>query len=307
MLWSDFVKKISTTHRTAETHTEYLTAKKVRQDEIKDIGGFVGGYISGGRRKAGSILHRQLVTLDIDFGKSDIWDDFKMLYSNAAAIYSTHKHSPEAPRYRLIIPLNREVAVDEYMAISRRIAGSLGIENFDHTTFQPSRLMYWPSTSKDGEYFFDHQDEQWLDVDETLASYRDWTDTSEWPVSIREGTIVNKAIQKQGDPLEKTGIIGAFCRTYDIHEAIDTFLSDVYDPCDIEDRYSYKEGSTAAGLVVYEDKYTYSHHGTDPTSGKLCNAFDLVRIHKFGLRDEDVQEGTPGNRLPSYCGERSGS
>jgi putative DNA primase/helicase len=300
MSWKDLVQKLSVTHRTAETHTEYVASKKTRQDEIKDIGGFVGGYLSGGRRKERSVMHRQLVTLDLDFAKMDLWDDFTMLYGNASCIYSTHKHSIDAPRFRLILPLDRTVVADEYEAIARRIAGVLGIDYFDHTTFQPSRLMYWPSTSKDGDWFFNYQDGEWLSADDILASYRDWTDSSEWPVSTRESAIIKKGILKQGDPLEKPGVVGAWCRTYSIHEAIEQFLPDVYEPCDMDDRYTYKEGSTAAGLVIYDDKYAFSHHGTDPISGKLCNAFDLVRLHKFGLQDDDVREGTPSNKLPSY-------
>jgi putative DNA primase/helicase len=300
MLWSELVEKLSVTHRTAETYQEYLASKKIRQDEIKDIGGFVGGYLNKGRRLKGSIVHRQLITLDIDFAKEDIWDNFTMLYDCAAVLYSTHKHHAESPRYRLIIPLDRQVMADEYMALSRKIAGILGIENFDHTTFQPTRLMYWPSTSKDGEYVFEFQDGPWLNADEILATYHNWMDSSEWPVSDREGTIIDKAMKKQGDPLEKRGIVGAWCRTYTIHEVIELFLQDVYEPCDIEGRYTFKEGSTAAGLITYDDKFAYSHHGTDPVSGKLCNAFDLVRIHKYGLKDEDAREGTPGNKLPSY-------
>ncbi len=298
--WSDLVKKLSTTHRTAETITEYLAANRARQDEIKDIGGFVGGYLSGGRRKAGNVSFRQIITLDLDHATSDVWDSFTLLYGNAAALYTTHKHTPQAHRYRLLIPLDREVQPDEYEAISRRLAGNLGISLFDHTTFEPSRLMYWPSTAKDGEYIFEYQDGEWLSADEVLSTYRDWRDTSEWPVSERIGAIVKRHMQKQGDPLEKPGIIGAFCRTYGIRDVIEKFLSDVYDTTDIEGRYTYKEGSTAAGLVVYDDKFAFSHHGTDPTSGKLCNAFDLVRIHRFGLQDDDAKTDTPNNKLPSY-------
>ena len=300
MLWSAFVHQVSTTHRTAETHGEYMIAKKGRQDEIKDIGGFVGGYLNGGRRKSGSVLHRQLVTLDIDFGTPDFWDDFLLTFTNAALVYSTHKHCPESPRLRLIMPLDRPVFADEYQAIARKIAGMLDIELFDPTTFQAERLMYWPSTSKDGEYLFEVQDGAFLSADKILDSYRDWTDSSEWPVSAKVDKIIQRNIQKQGDPLEKPGVVGAFCRTYGIAEAIETYLSDVYDACDVEGRFTYKHGSTAAGLVVYEDKYAYSHHGTDPTSGKLCNAFDLVRLHKYGLKDEDVKDDCPSNRLPSY-------
>lgn len=300
ILWSELVKRLSVTHRTAETLAEYSAAKKTRQDEIKDIGGFVGGYLNSGRRKPENVAHRQLITLDLDYAKADMWFDFTLMYGCAALIYSTHKHSSTAPRLRLVLPLDREVMSDEYIAIARRIAGDIGIEDFDHTGFQPSRLMYWPSTSKDGEFVFEFQDGPFLIADEVLATYRDWKDSSEWPVSERNHSVIQNAIKKQGDPLEKPGVVGAFCRTYSISEAIEKFLPDVYEECNIEDRYTYKEGSTAAGLITYDDKFAFSHHGTDPISGKLCNAFDLVRLHKYGLRDTDVREGTPGNKLPSY-------
>jgi predicted P-loop ATPase len=297
--WSALLAKLSTTHRTAETYSEYKAAKKTRQSEIKDIGGFVGGYLTGGRRKPGNVLHRQLITLDLDYAKPGMWDDFILLFHCAACVYSTHAHSSEAPRLRLIIPLDREVMADEYIAIGRRIAGKIGIEDFDNTGFQPSRLMYWPSTSADGEYIFEYQDGPWLSADAILGTYHNWRDSSEWPVSERVSAKLQTEIKKQGDPLEKPGIVGAFCRTYTISEAIEAYLSDVYEAAG-EDRYTYAEGSTAGGLVVYEDKYAYSHHGTDPASEKLCNAFDLVRLHKYGLKDEDAREGTPINKLPSY-------
>lgn len=300
VLWSDLVEKLSATHRTAETYNEYITSKKQRQDEIKDIGGFVGGYLSNGKRKKDTVAHRQLITLDIDFGTANVWDLFTMMYDCAAVVYSTHKHTPQQPRLRLILPLDRPVGADEWVAISRRIAGNIGINSFDDTTFEPSRLMYWPSTAKDGEYVFEYQDGQWLCADEVLATYRNWRDSSEWPVSDRYNAVIQQAIKKQGDPLEKPGIVGAFCRTYSIDAAIETFLGDVYEACDIPGRYTYKEGSTSAGVVTYEDRYAYSHHGTDPASGKLCNAFDLVRLHLYGLKDEDAKEGTPGHKLPSF-------
>lgn len=298
--WGAFLNKVKETHRTAEKLSEYMASKKTRQDEIKDVGGFVGGYVNKGRRKASNITHRQLITLDIDFAEGEIWEDFCLMYGCAAAIYSTHKHRPDNQRLRLIIPLDRPVGTDEYVAIARRIAGDLDINAFDDTTFEPSRLMYWPSTAKDGEYLFEYQDGEWLSADEVLSTYKNWQDASEWPISDRVEKVITREIKKQGDPLEKSGVVGAFCRTYNIHEAIEAFLPDVYVECDMENRYTFKEGSTAAGLVVYDDKFTYSHHGTDPTSGKTCNAFDLVRLHLYSLKDEDVKEGTPGNRMPSY-------
>lgn len=297
--WSQFLEHIKETHRSAETVAEYKAADKARQDELKDVGGFVGGYIKGGRRKADNILFRRLLTLDIDFASSDVWETFCLLYLCAAAVYSTHKHTPESPRFRLIIPLSRDVTAEEYEAVARRVASVIGIDMFDDTTYEPSRFMYWPSTSKDGEYIFDYQDGPWLDADEVLAAYQNWKDASEWPVSSRLTDIVRRGMKRQGDPLDKPGIIGAFCRTYDIHQAIATFLPEEYTACAIENRYTYTKGSTAAGLVVYEDKFAYSHHGTDPTSGRLCNAFDLVRLHLYGDMDENSQTKDV-TKLPSF-------
>lgn len=299
--WSALVKKVSKTVRTGETLSDYLAATKDRQAEIKDQGGFVGGYLTKGVRSNESVLHRQLLTLDIDFTKTNLFENFQMLYDCAAAVYSTHKHTPEAPRLRLLIPLSRPVDNIEYTAIARRIAADLDIEAFEGSTFRPAQLMYWPSTSTDGKFYFGLQDGPWLNADRVLARYQDYKDISEWPVSARERDKVQSDIKKQGDPLEKPGVIGAWCRQHTLTEVIEKYLGDVYEPVDnAEERYTYKEGSTSGGLVVYDDKYAYSHHGTDPAGGKLCNAFDLVRIHKFGDLDGRAKPDTPGHKLPSF-------
>lgn len=300
VFWADLVKKFTTTHRTAETHKDYLKHDKEKQDEIKDIGGFVGGHILHGRRKNGSIMCRSMITLDIDFCKGNIWEDYTLMYGEAAAVYTTHKHSPENPRYRLIIPLNRNVLADEYEAIARKIAGMLDIEVFDSTTFQPTRLMYWPSTSKDGVFYAESQSGAFLNADKVLASYVDWRDSRQWPTSKKESEKAKREAKKQGDPTTKDGLIGAFCRTYNIHETIEKFLNDAYKHTEEVNRYSYIHGSTSGGLVTYDDLYAFSHHGTDPISDTLCNAFDLVRVHKFGLSDENSPKGTQANKLPSY-------
>ena len=298
--WTALTEKLRETHRTAETLSEYTAMPKGRQDEIKDIGGFVGGMLVGGKRSKTTVMHRTLITLDLDSAPIGFWASFQLLYDCAACIYSTHKHTPEAPRYRLLIPLSRAVDPTEYEAIGRYIAGELGIEYFDNTGFQHYRLMYWPSTSKDGVYEYQQQDGPLLDPDEVLRLYADYRDSSQWPVSARVNERIDREIKKQGDPLQKRGIIGAFCRCYSVTEALETFLLDVYEQVSGGDRYTYLRGSTAGGLVVYEDKWTYSHHGTDPTSGRLCNAFDLVRLHLFGLQDEDVSRTVPTTKLPSY-------
>lgn len=298
--WPDLLARLAQTHRTAETVDQYAAMKRSEQDQIKDVGGFVAGHLKEGRRKKGHVHARSMLTLDADFGTLDLWDEITLLHPWAAAVYSTHKHTPAKPRLRLVIPLARDVTEDEYPAVARKIADQLGIDAFDDTTYEPARLMYWPSTSIDGEYVFDHQDGPLLDPDAVLASYTDWTDVSTWPVSSRQTRAIRARADKQADPLTKNGIVGAFCRTYTIQDAIDTFLPTVYAPSTVEGRYDYIPGESSSGVVIYDDRFSFSHHGTDPAGGRLLNAFDLVRIHLYGDLDEDADEQTPVNRLPSY-------
>ena len=302
MSWAALLNRLSRSMETPETHAEYMKMGKEQQDKIKDIGGFVGGHLRDGRRKTGYVVARQLLTLDLDFPPAEFWDDIvnNLEIDSALAVYSTHKHTKAKPRYRLIMPLDREVTPDEYEAIARKIAEKIGIDYFDDSTFQPTRLMYWPSHSVDVEPFFQFYDAPFLAADAVLGEYPDWTDTSYWPESSRMAGIRKKQADKQGDPLAKKGIVGAFCRTYSITEAIAKFLPDVYTQTAKEDRYTYAAGSTAAGLVVYDgDVFAYSNHSTDPAGGQLCNAFDLVRLHKFNDLD-DGKEDKAGKDRPSF-------
>ena len=287
--WSQFVQRISENTVTPETYKEFIASTKAEQLKYKDVGGYVGGYLRNGKRSPKNVMHRQLLTLDIDFAHLDFWGDFCLQFENAAIIHGTHKHCKTDPRYRLLIPLDREVTADEYVAIARQVAGSIDIELFDQTTFETNRLMFWPSTPKDVEYYMEVQDGPWLCADEILDSYIDWTDTSLWPTSGQMLRELGANAKKQADPREKSGIVGAFCRTYSITEAIEKFLTEQYIPTDHADRYTYTQGSTAAGLIIYEDTFAYSHHGTDPCSGKTSNAFDLVRLHLFGHLDNENQ------------------
>lgn len=297
---SEFRDRISTTHRTSETVEQYRKMGKAQQDSIKDVGGFVLGTLKDGRRKKDTVLTRSGLTLDMDYGTPDIMDEIEMFFDFHCMIYSTHKHTPEKPRLRLIIPLAREVTPDEYGAVARKVAEEIGIELFDDTTYEPSRLMYWPSTSADGEFVFREIEGKILNPDAVLAKYKDWRNTAEWPVSKRQQTIVQRNIQKQANPLEKPGIVGAFCRTYSIRDAIDIFLQDTYKHSAMPGRYDYIPADSQAGVVIYEDRFAYSHHATDPACGKLMNAFDVVRLHRFGDLDAKADPDGDPSKLPSF-------
>ena len=309
--WDELCKKLETPVRTKETMAEYFRMSKDRQSDVKDVGGFVGGDIAQdgpdkGRRKAGNVQWRSLVTLDADNVPEDV--DFPALVEKALpgiafVCYTTHSHTPNAQRWRVIIPLDYEgCKADEYPAIARRICEKIGMEYFDRTTCQPERLMFWPSCPCDAEPGYVRVDGECLAGRELLKTYVDWRDATEWPQFPGETWDASKARRggKAEDPTKKDNIVGVFCRAYNIHQAIRRFLPTVYKQDEHDpNRYTYTAGHTSKGLVVYDDgRFCYSNHSTDPICGQMVNAFDLVRIHLFGSYDNDPER--PANRQPSW-------
>jgi predicted P-loop ATPase len=304
LLLSEFYARLKAPARGEETLAEYMQLPKGQQDDLKDVGGYVAGTLNGSRRKASAVTGRDLITLDLDnipAGKTD--DILRRLDALECGycVYSTRKHMPAAPRLRVLMPLNRTCTADEYEPCARRMADMIGMEYADQTTFEAVRLMYWPSCCRDGEYVYQFADKPMLSVDGLLGTYADWHDITSWPALPGAAALARPAA-KQGDPLAKKGVVGAFCKVYDIEAAMAAFLPGVYAPVDtMPGRYTYLGGSTTGGAVLYDNgKFLYSHHATDPCSGKLVNAFDLVRLHRFGDQDDTAEPGTPVNRLPSY-------
>lgn len=300
----DFINNyLKDTKYTKENYKEYINFSKDIQDNIKDVGGFVGGFLKDGKRRKDTVINRSLVTLDADFAYKNMIEDIEKNCDFAMCIYTTHKHTKENPRFRIVIPLSDEVDSIEYEAIARKLAFNIGIDYFDDTTYSPSRLMYFPSTSKDGDYVFKIIDKAWINPKDILNSYENYKDESSWPFSSRtKGKVINSNTNtSKENPRLKEGIIGAFCRVYNVFDVIEKYLSNIYKKCDSEYRYTYINGSSSNGLIIYENgDFAYSHHSTDVCLDKLCNSFDLLRLHKFSNLDEKVSMDTPINKLPSY-------
>ena len=189
--------------------------------------------------------------------------------------------------FRIIIPLTRDVTPDEYQAIARYFAAEWGIDQFDECSYRPHQLMYWPTTPSNGEYVCEKVEGEWLDPDVFLSLHPNWQDCSLLPTSSRESEVKENSGKKMEDPEAKGGVVGLFCRAYPIREAIDTFLSNVYEPsANIPGRYSYIPADSSAGVQIFEEKFAHSFHASDPACGRSLNSFDLVRVHKFGDEDE---------------------
>ena len=304
ILWSEFVDRLKNPVRGTETLETYLGMKKSQQDDLKDVGGFVGGILRGGRRKSNLVAGRDLITLDLDSIPAGKTADVLRRVDGlgcAAVVYSTRKHAEFAPRLRIVIPLDKTASADEYEPCARKLASIIEMEFCDPTTFEAHRLMYWPSCSSDSQYVYRVYDKPFCSLDGVLSMYADWHDANSWPQVPGADAAERRRLARQEDPTTKDGIIGAFCRTHSITEAMEKFLPGTYEETATPGRYTYTGGSTSGGAIVYDgDRFLYSHHATDPCSGLLVNAFDLVRLHRFSDEDADAKEGTPVNRLPSF-------
>lgn len=318
--WSEFVERCSRSKDTGETLEEYhhvFTAD--RRGACKDVGGFVGGSLRNGIRKAGYCIRRSMATLDIDDGTPDVWARFLKAFNCAGLLYSTHSYTPEKPRFRLIIPFNRSVIPfdeysekSEYKVVVEIIAQKMGPELFDKCSFEAERLLYWPSHPTDIAPIFECRDAPALNVDELLKEPLPVETAAPAPAeTARRIYTDSRAIRgKMEDPATKNGIIGAFCRTYTIEEAIDTFLTKYYVRVDKKGypgenpRYTNIGSETTGGLICYEGKYACSHHAHDPANFENSgqrehNAFDLCRIRLFGDLDKGKNPKEP-TKLPSY-------
>ena len=297
--WKQLVKKLSETKWTKETEAEYAAMTRDERQNRKDVGGFVGGEVivntdpsMAGRRKKDNVRSRQILSLDMDYGSPGSEEDYALMFDWECLVHTTHSHTREKPRYRLFFPMSRPVTPDEYAAVARMVANQFDIEMFDDSTYEVNRLMFWPSTCKDGEFICWRHEGTLLDPDDILSWYEDWHDQTQWPVSTRTKIEVHKSAEKQQSPYKnKNPIVRSFAFAYDIPAAIDKYLPDVYTPSENDPRrYTYIHGSTSNGMRLYGDNdnpdsppwcFCYSEHDSDPAKKQNLNAFDLVRVHKF--------------------------
>lgn len=221
----DLYDRLKVPMRTPETVAEYKTMTKAERDAAKDKGGFMAGALKGMRRKKDEVLSRSMIALDGDRIKVGFIDDLELAIPYEVIVYTTHSHTPEAPRARLIIPLTRDVSPDECVAIARYLCADMGMEMFDPCSFEVNQLMYWPTCPKDGEYICELCEGEWLDPDRFLAEHPEWKDPTKLPRAASETKDFERQKKKQEDPLTKGGVVGAFCRAHDMHCLIETLLS----------------------------------------------------------------------------------
>lgn len=294
--WSDFLERLNRDIRSTETMRDFDRLDRTARANLKDVGGYMAGELSGARRLKSAVLSRSMITLDVDYADSLFPVEFDTRFPGVAAvIYNTRSDREKSRRFRVVIPFAEEVQdAAQYEAAARKMAELLGIDLFDPTTFQAERMMYWQSLSSDQPKVFEVFEGEPISAEYLLSLYgnnEEWRDIRNWAFKSDQEketrAIVGKAMAQ--NPREKAGLVGVFCRAYSVPAAIEKYLSDVYEIAPGNDRYTYKAGHSVCGMIVFDDLFCFSYHSTDPISdGHAYNAYDLVRVHKFGhLGKED--------------------
>ncbi len=311
--WLDFCEYLSVPYVDTINSQEYANLDETTKLEAKKKAGYyVGGPSEDGRRKTSSIKQRSLLCYDFDkLTKAEYAIITKSLTKLSDFEYfwhTTRSHAPEKPRLRVVFPLKNPVKAQDFQALSRFVASQLlssvesSMEAVDSCSFRIAQLMYFPTLNSDSQFFSGHNKGDFIDPYSYLDTIKDWSNPEKWPRSKKNSLIHGLKGNTIQNPSEKEGVIGFFCREYDIEEAINEFLPEIYCPSDIsstEIRYTYHLGSSKGGAVVYDDgQYLYSHHDTDPVCGKCVNSFDLVRIHLFG--DLDLEPEASLSSLESF-------
>lgn len=294
--WSDFLERLNRDIRSTETMRDFDRLDRTARANLKDVGGYMAGELSGARRLKSAVLSRSMITLDVDYADSLFPVEFDTRFPGVAAvIYNTRSDREKSRRFRVVIPFAEEVQdAAQYEAAARKMAELLGIDLFDPTTFQAERMMYWQSLSSDQPKVFEVFEGEPISAEYLLSLYgnnEEWRDIRNWAFKSDQEkethAIVSRAMAQ--NPREKAGLVGAFCRAYSVPAAIEKYLSDVYEIAPGNDRYTYKAGHSVGGMIVFDELFCFSYHSTDPISdGHAYNAYDLVRVHKFGhLGKED--------------------
>ena len=298
--------------KTPETFAEYLKLPVSDQIKLKAMAGyFFRTQVEGNRRTRDSGKPTDIITLDFDHATVEFIETIiqgLVLYGVKFFAHSTRRHTPDAPRIRMVIFLKTPLDNDTYGPASRIVAHMVDPEMtmIDVVSFRPGQMMFMPTISKDMDYFFFESDgEKLFDWERALKDFSetngDWHDLSNLPKVPGEN--LRNTADKAEVPEEKDGPVGDFCRAYNVEQAIVAFDLP-YEPVDeysTKPRYTYTGGTTRNGAIVEDDgSFLTSYHGSDPVGGRTVNAWDLVKAHLFDDLDAAADEDTPMGKLPSW-------
>lgn len=283
--WGDIVRWMDTPGTQKEAGNYFLGT--LRETTVVHKKG--ADPCTGMHRTNPAVVTRSAITLDADTPRADLPDVVELLLGCAAIVHTTYSSSPDDPRFRIIIPVDRPLLPDEYFTAVSALMQQLGEDQFDKGSVEPARYMFKPAAQEPG--WFQHWviDGEPLAVDPLLEGFNPDLSSMATP----------KPHRNKRDPFELEGVVGAFNRVYEDWDLLISTYELPYDSAD-DGRWSLHGTASVAGMGEMGPGLVYSHHITDPAYGESCSAFDLVRLHMFGELDDAEARSKPVNRRPSH-------
>lgn len=314
--WGKLCEKLSNPMKDNISLEKYLSLKPGQKAKRKaSPGWYAGGRFNNGRRSIPNAGKRSLINLDIDDISPEYWHELtkRAPFSEYEWFaHSTRSHSAESPRLRVLIPCAPYIPPELYEAVARLVAAQfskkpgIALDAIDEASYRVAQMMYLPSISRGQEYITLHNKGSLFDFRVLLKNFpENHRDHSKLPHSPKRSLQPPRQFSGTKQHLgTKPGIVGAFCQIYDVPAVMEKHLEGIYIPAHSEgenQRYTYAGSSTHAGAIVYDNGQTlFSWHATDPAHDRLRNAFDLVRIHRFGHLDPQDVPIVNLKYLPSY-------
>lgn len=180
---------------------------------------FVGGMVKDWRNNDNT-LSRSILTVDIDDVPADI-DLFSHISSHfyyGFAMYSTHNHTPDKPRYRLVIPLNQnyKLSPEEYRGVIKYLCNKiLDLPYYDPSSEVLSQVMFFPTTETPEYFDFAYQDEEILDLNTILPHITVEEETEKAPAT-EWINVLNGVNESEGKGRDSTAaaLLGHLLRHY---------------------------------------------------------------------------------------------
>jgi putative DNA primase/helicase len=299
------------------TREEFAELSKKEKAIEKGLGGFwLRTSCLDGIRRNDHVEPGRMLVFDLDYLEARFTDFLHCVGLAALAgvahfWHTSRSHKIDQPKVRLVVLLSRDVEAAEYEFVARLFAERIGLERCDAKGFRPAQMMFKPTTHKGEHDHFesDYVDGELLDVDSLINGHpvaiRSMPST--WPRLRNEEPLPNTHGRKAQHPLDKIGLVGAFCRAHSsISDEIDGGLlaefysGSVYSQGRIV-RAEWIGGSGGEGVLVYDDVFIYSHHDSDPCGdGRVHNVWDAFRIHQFGHLDDESKKYTNPTSRPSW-------
>lgn len=280
--WDDVVGWLATPDDKKESGNYLFGTLKPTQDNCN------GKPCTNLHRNNAGLLTRSALTIDVDYPGPAFLEDFQLLSDFTYIVHTTYSSTPSNPRYRVIIPTDREMAPDEYHSAVVALCERYGSEQFDPASRKPAQYMFRPAAQDPSFFRSWHNDGPLLVVDDLLDEFVEDLSTLDMP----------RVNSTKRNPFEIDGVVGAFNRAYDDFQLLIDAYELPYEPDG--DRWHLVGARSVAGMGKMADGLVFSHHSHDPAFGVACTAFDLVRLHRYGELDEGGPEKTPVNRRKSY-------